>query len=121
MRGSSPSLVLLGSRRTLSLVSYLAAETSPRGRSHVPVPPNELTASLQRPTARLRKRWSSTPVKWSPIPLSLGAAVLVALSFYKQQQATSSSDGRAVPENQIKVQGPWQVSCALFLYCTECS
>lgn len=58
-------------------------------------------------TARLRKRWQETPTKWSPIPVSLGAAVLVVLTFYKQ---ASEKGKEPLPEGSVKVQGPWQVS-----------
>lgn len=69
-----------------------------------------MSSSQSSFAGRLRQRWSSTPVKWSPIPLSLGAAVLVAVSFYKQQRGEGDNNGRQpVPENQVKVQGPWQV------------
>lgn len=74
------------------------------------------TANNGWSTARLRKRWSETPTKWSPIPLSLGAAVLVALSFYKQRSWEQVDESkRPVPESQIKVQGPWQV-CSLSVW-----
>ncbi|GAA6029132.1 hypothetical protein JCM8097_001615 [Rhodosporidiobolus ruineniae] len=56
-------------------------------------------------TSRLRKRWSSTPTKWSPIPWGLGGALLVGLTFYKEQQ----SSREPLPEGAVKVQGPWQV------------
>ncbi|GAA5877153.1 hypothetical protein JCM1840_005672 [Sporobolomyces johnsonii] len=57
-------------------------------------------------TSRLRKRWSETPTKWSPIPLSLGAAVLVVVAFYKQ---ASEKGKEPLPEGAVSVQGPWQV------------
>ncbi|GAA5944271.1 phosphatidylserine decarboxylase 1 [Sporobolomyces koalae] len=57
-------------------------------------------------TSRLRQRWQETPVKWSPIPVSLGAAVLVVLTFYKQ---ASEKGKEPYPEGSVKVQGPWQV------------
>ncbi|GAA6061011.1 hypothetical protein JCM10212_001067 [Sporobolomyces blumeae] len=57
-------------------------------------------------TSRLRKRWQETPVKWAPIPVSLGAAVLVVLTYYKQ----SSEKGKEpYAESSVKVNGPWQV------------
>ncbi|SGY91945.1 BQ5605_C038g11707 [Microbotryum silenes-dioicae] len=73
-------------------------------------------------TTRLRQRWSSTETRWYPIPISLGAALLVALSLYKKRDGlynnldsdSTDSDSRSgrrkpVSESQIKVQGPWQV------------
>ncbi|GAA5996380.1 hypothetical protein JCM5350_005119 [Sporobolomyces pararoseus] len=57
-------------------------------------------------TSRLRQRWQETPVKWAPIPVSLGAAVLVVLTFYKQ---ASEKGKEPYPEGSVKVEGPWQV------------
>ncbi|GAA5894566.1 hypothetical protein JCM6882_004851 [Rhodosporidiobolus microsporus] len=57
-------------------------------------------------TTRLRKRWSETPTKWSPIPWGLGGALLVGLTFYKQ---ASKKGKEPLPEGAVKVQGPWQV------------
>jgi len=57
-------------------------------------------------TARLRNRWKSTPTKWSPIPVSLGAAVLVVLTLYKQ---ASDKGKEPLPDGSVKMQGPWQV------------
>ncbi|GAA6006269.1 hypothetical protein JCM11491_002090 [Sporobolomyces phaffii] len=57
-------------------------------------------------TSRLRQRWQETPVKWAPIPVSLGAAVLVVLTFYKQ---ASEKGKEPLPEGAVKVEGPWQV------------
>ncbi|GAA5824974.1 hypothetical protein JCM3770_001415 [Rhodotorula araucariae] len=56
--------------------------------------------------SRLRKRWNSTPTKWSPIPVSLGAAVLVVLTLYKQ---ASDKGKEPLPDGGVRVQGPWQV------------
>jgi phosphatidylserine decarboxylase len=67
-------------------------------------------SSLQRLSpfaARLRQRWQETPVKWAPIPVSLGAAVLVVLTFYKQ---ASEKGKEPYNEGSVKVEGPWQVS-----------
>ncbi|KAM0747544.1 phosphatidylserine decarboxylase [Meredithblackwellia eburnea MCA 4105] len=74
-------------------------------------------------TSRLRKRLSSTPTTWYPIPVSLGIAVLVVVNFYKgrswettQDDEQGQQDGKGkgkgkVPatEEEIKVKGPWQV------------
>ncbi|GAA5823254.1 hypothetical protein JCM11251_007538 [Rhodosporidiobolus azoricus] len=57
-------------------------------------------------TSRLRKRWSETETKWSPIPWGLGSALLVGLTFYKQ---VSEKGKEPLPEGAVKVQGPWQV------------
>ncbi|GAA5876961.1 hypothetical protein JCM16303_006352 [Sporobolomyces ruberrimus] len=57
-------------------------------------------------TSRLRQRWQETPVKWAPIPVSLGAAVLVVLTFYKQ---ASEKGKEPFPQGSVKVEGPWQV------------
>lgn len=64
---------------------------------------------------RLKNSWQETPVKWFPIPVSLGIAVLVVLNFYKGrswEQDSIDSKGKStavVPEDEIKIKGPWQV------------
>lgn len=63
-------------------------------------------------TARLRKTWQETPTKWYPIPVSLGIAVLVAVNFYKGRSWEQDEKGKGrsvVPEDEIKIKGPWQV------------
>lgn len=62
--------------------------------------------------ARLKKRWKETPTKWSPIPVSLGAAVLVVLTLYKQ---ASDKGKEPMGEGSVHVQGPWQVRAATVL------
>ena len=74
-----------------------------RGLTHVSSP------------ARLKKRWKETPTKWSPIPVSLGAAVLVVLTLYKQ---ASDKGKEPMGEGSVHVQGPWQVRTATVL-CVE--
>ncbi|KAK4706109.1 phosphatidylserine decarboxylase, partial [Phenoliferia sp. Uapishka_3] len=60
-------------------------------------------------TSRLRKRLSSTPTLWYPIPVSLGVAVLVVVNFYKQRSWEQKPGQFPVPESEIQVKGPWQV------------
>ncbi|KAK4056992.1 phosphatidylserine decarboxylase 1 [Microbotryomycetes sp. JL221] len=60
-------------------------------------------------TQRLRQRWNSTETKWYPIPVSLGAAVLVGVSYYKQRRLDKQKQADGNNNNQIRVSGPWQV------------
>jgi len=61
---------------------------------------------------KIERAWS-TPTKWYPIPIALGALVLVVVQYRKQRRATepevvSQREGGAVVKPAID--GPWQVS-----------
>ncbi|WVO14410.1 phosphatidylserine decarboxylase [Cryptococcus depauperatus] len=56
----------------------------------------------------------STPIKWYPIPIALGALVLLAVQYRKQRrediQVESQGEGGAIIKRSgKKVDGPWQV------------
>lgn len=61
---------------------------------------------------KLAKAWS-TPTKWYPIPIALGAVVLLAVKLRKEQrgedlyEVESQREGAVVTKK--KVDGPWQV------------
>ncbi|GAA6004001.1 hypothetical protein JCM10207_006506 [Rhodosporidiobolus poonsookiae] len=109
----APGVAKAGTKRLFSS-SRLAAREQPRvdqgidqpqaGPSKIPEQPQP--GAQESFTSRLRKRWSSTPTKWSPIPWGLGGALLVGLTFYKQ---TSEKGKEPLPDGSVKVQGPWQV------------
>lgn len=60
---------------------------------------------------KVTKAWS-TPTKWYPIPIALGALVLLAVQFRKSQgdaiEVESQREGAVVRSS--KIDGPWQVS-----------
>lgn len=64
--------------------------------------------------SRLRNSWNNTPTRWYPIPIALGAAVLLATQYRKSPFSTKASpdevqvsgDGGDVA---LKGSGPWQV------------
>ncbi|KAJ7176516.1 phosphatidylserine decarboxylase 1 [Mycena filopes] len=51
--------------------------------------------------------WTETPVTWYPIPIAVGALVLVAIQYRKKsrKEVHVDEDGNEV----IKLKGPWQV------------
>ena len=54
--------------------------------------------------------WSETPTKWYPLPLAVGALLLVAIQYRKkvkraQQEVELNEDGLEV----IRLKGPWHV------------
>ncbi|GAA5867790.1 hypothetical protein JCM8547_005235 [Rhodosporidiobolus lusitaniae] len=109
----APDVARAGTKRLFSASRVKAREQKPldegiqqpqAGPSKLPEQPGQ--QGSESFTSRLRKRWSSTPTKWSPIPWGLGGAVLVGLTFYKQQ---SEQSGQQHSEGAVKVQGPWQV------------
>lgn len=65
-------------------------------------------------TGRLINAWTETPTKWYPLPLAVGALLLVAIQYRKKSQRARKvvdvdEDGMEV----IKLKGPWQVCIAL--------
>lgn len=63
--------------------------------------------------------WTNTPTKWYPLPLAVGALLLVAIQYRKnvakaEREVSANSEGRDV----IKLKGPWQVSL-LSLYLND--
>ncbi|KAJ9108924.1 hypothetical protein QFC21_000245 [Naganishia friedmannii] len=66
---------------------------------------------------RLASAWKDTPTKWYPIPIALGAAVLVAVQYRKSSPHVSTvndriqvtGDGEHGANVQVKSSGPWQV------------
>ncbi|SJX62471.1 related to PSD1-phosphatidylserine decarboxylase 1 [Sporisorium reilianum f. sp. reilianum] len=63
---------------------------------------------------KLSRSWSSTPIKWYPIPILLGAVVLVGVQARRNYVAEQNGKGvgtKIVDENGqvVKMQGPWTV------------
>lgn len=62
-------------------------------------------------TGKLLNAWMETPTKWYPLPLAVGALLLVVIQYRKKarrmrQEVHVDDDGMEV----IKLKGPWQVS-----------
>lgn len=51
--------------------------------------------------------WTETPVTWYPIPIAVGALVLVAIQYRRKtrKEVLVDEDGNEV----IRLKGPWQV------------
>ena len=65
---------------------------------------------------RFRQRMKDSPVSWYPLPLSIGAAVLVVVSFYKQvAMGHDAQRDVAATAEHVKVEGPWPVHVAAAL------
>ncbi|KAJ4477328.1 phosphatidylserine decarboxylase 1 [Lentinula aciculospora] len=60
---------------------------------------------------RVINAWTQTPTKWYPIPIAVGAILLVVIQYRRKRRASSfpqvdvDQDGVEV----IKLKGPWQV------------
>ena len=59
---------------------------------------------------RLMLAWTETPTKWYPLPLAVGALLLVAIQYRKkvareEPEVHVDDEGREV----IKLKGPWHV------------
>lgn len=63
--------------------------------------------------ARLANAWKSTPIKWYPIPVLLGACVLVGIQARRNYlRDRKGAQAKIVDENGkvVTMQGPWTVS-----------
>jgi hypothetical protein len=63
--------------------------------------------------ARMRQSWKETPIKWSPLPIAGGVALLVVLNLWKQHPISPDlRDGTydSTKDNMPTVKGPWQAS-----------
>ena len=72
------------------------------------------------PTGTLRDAWRTTPIKWYPIPVLLGACVLVGIQarrlyLTEQNQRREGADGKVIDGNakSVRLDGPWTVSLYL--------
>ncbi|KAJ6567599.1 phosphatidylserine decarboxylase 1 [Mycena vulgaris] len=56
---------------------------------------------------KIIKAWTETPITWYPIPIAVGALVLVAIQYRKKtrKEVHVDEDGNEV----IKLKGPWQI------------
>jgi hypothetical protein len=63
---------------------------------------------------KLLAAWTQTPTKWYPLPLAVGALLLVALQ-YRHKLARSEKEVHVDERGHevIKLKGPWQVRAIL--------
>jgi len=55
--------------------------------------------------------WTRTPTKWYPLPLAVGALLLVMIQYRKKAaRAEREVDVDEEGHEVIKLKGPWQVS-----------
>ncbi|EIW86063.1 phosphatidylserine decarboxylase [Coniophora puteana RWD-64-598 SS2] len=86
-------------RRSFSVRNGIPPETNP------PLPDAKLPLYRKLVTA-----WTDTPTKWYPLPIAVGALLLVAIQYRKkaaraEKEVMVDEDGNEV----IKLKGPWQV------------
>ena len=59
---------------------------------------------------KLLQAWSQTPTKWYPLPLAVGALLLVAIQYrHKFQRGQKEVHVNDEGAEIIKLKGPWQV------------
>lgn len=90
-----------GARRSFSTRSNIPPETIP------PPLPSAHSVPLYR---RLILAWTGTPTKWYPLPLAVGALLLVVIQYRKkvaraEKEVHVDDEGNEV----IKLKGPWHV------------
>lgn len=71
-------------------------------------------SSAEGPTfyRKLINAWTETPTKWYPLPLAVGALLLVAIQYRKNVKRARAQLEADLNENGyevIKLKGPWQV------------
>lgn len=72
-----------------------------------------MTDSITCYTGKLINAWTETPTKWYPLPLAVGALLLVAMQYRKRAKRAKAQLEADLNENGyevIKLKGPWQVS-----------
>ena len=72
-----------------------------------------MTKSVACSTGKLINAWTKTPTKWYPLPLAVGALLLVAMQYRKKAKRAQAQLEADLNENGyevIKLKGPWQVS-----------
>jgi hypothetical protein len=60
----------------------------------------------------LKRAWKETPIKWYPIPILLGAIVLIGVQARRLYNADQSGKGKIVDGEGkvVTMSGPWAVS-----------
>ena len=74
--------------------------------------PDRVTDSVACSTGKLINAWTQTPTKWYPLPLAVGALLLVAMQYRKKAKRAQAQLEADLNENGyevIKLKGPWQV------------
>ncbi|KAF7303714.1 Phosphatidylserine decarboxylase proenzyme 1, mitochondrial [Mycena indigotica] len=90
--------------KTSALFKSVRSKGFHRVYSTRPPDPTNTEQPLYR---KLLNAWSDTPVTWYPIPIAVGALVLVAIQYRKKarKEVHVDEDGNEV----IRLKGPWQV------------
>ncbi|PKI85206.1 Psd1p [Malassezia vespertilionis] len=79
-----------------------ASEETPRLR----------TRRRQSTWRRAQRAWQETPLKWTPIPVLLGAAVLVGIEAHRQWQRNERVAGSTIIDGSgesVRIKGPWSL------------
>lgn len=61
---------------------------------------------------RLVNAWTQTPTKWYPLPIAVGALLLVVIQYRRrlgEKEVYVDDEGHEV----VKLKGPWTVSARL--------
>jgi hypothetical protein len=62
--------------------------------------------TLYAPSGRIASAWKDTPTKWYPLPVAVGALLLVVLKYQKSLKEVRLDENG---EEIIRLRGPWQV------------
>lgn len=103
LSGTVRSLKRGALRRSLSTRTSIPPEAAPP-------PPPPLSSHGVPLYRRLMLAWTKTPTKWYPLPLAVGAILLVVIQYRKkvalaENEVHVDDEGREI----IKLKGPWHV------------
>ncbi|THV07926.1 phosphatidylserine decarboxylase 1 [Dendrothele bispora CBS 962.96] len=108
-RGTNKTSAILRTVKNEGWRRAYATHSSGPGSNPNDFDPNNLGKALPF-YRKLINAWTQTPTKWYPLPIAVGAILLVAIQYRKKRKGSSKQvelddDGIEI----IKLQGPWQV------------
>lgn len=61
---------------------------------------------------RLAAAWTDTPTKWYPLPVAVGALLLIVLQYRRTRRSEKEVQLDEHGHEVVRLKGPWQVSLA---------
>ncbi|KZS90254.1 phosphatidylserine decarboxylase [Sistotremastrum niveocremeum HHB9708] len=90
----------------LSKLLYSTSSNSTSGPERQKAEEPKVKAPLYR---RVAEAWKETPTTWYPLPVAVGALLLVALQYRKKRSERAEVDSSPDGSQVVRLKGPWQV------------